>query len=47
MGGFFSAPKPTAASPNIKVIPKLTGMTFLISLSRLRRSSPLEAVPRL
>ncbi len=28
MGGFFSAPRPTAASPNIKVIPKLIGMTF-------------------
>ncbi len=28
MGGFFSAPRPTAASPNTKVIPKLIGMTF-------------------
>ncbi len=28
MGGFFSAPRPTAASPNIKVIPKFIGMTF-------------------
>ncbi len=33
MGGFLSAPRPTAASPNIKFIPKLTGMTFVFGLA--------------